>query len=624
MENKIHEKKYITLVNESQKSEEKTTTHRKELIKEKENQILTNKNVYKIKIVYFFISEFGFILSLGLILLLLYIFPEYHYAKTFTSKISIKPFSSDYNIKIFLHTTDLHITDSQSKKIDGSSIFLTSFMEYNPNFIILTGDIVDNFKGKRLGSQNINHWKIYNYIISNFFSNYTVIDVAGNHDMWEVDSVTSKKNNFLNYSFIFNRTNIKDERNFYIKKIKLFGITFILLNDYRFPVIRPPYGAETHTNKKQLDILEDMINNLEDNNTFILSHYPVDRALLIKSSKGHSFEEIISNKKIGFIFTGHQHPKTVQIVHHSSEGGLEFCTPSAFDKKKGGLITIDNDNLIYHEVYIPHIENKTLFFLTYPVPNEQISSHHIFNLNNFEIRVISYYANNINLKIEGDIKGNFQNVRTLDNGANLYSYPVNLKNGSYKIHIYDENGLCDINTEFTVGNKFKGKKEKAINNPRFLLGKRFLIIPFWIFLFIIIFPFMPKLNFNIVKRIEGYIEGSTNNININKGLLYLYLIILSPFFLRHRYQEIERILKYSIFIAFLYPLVFPIHFFDKINEIIGYSFFVFVVVDSKIFYEHWALKMTFIFYGEIIFPYILPYFKYYFRNSSFKISFHKF
>ena len=57
--------------------------------------------------------------------------------------------------------------------------------------------------------------------------------------------------------------------------------------------------------------------------------------------------------------------------------------------KLKGIITIDNNNLIYHEVYIPYIGKKTLFFLTYPVPNEQISSHHIFNLNNIEIRVIS-------------------------------------------------------------------------------------------------------------------------------------------------------------------------------------------------------------------------------------------
>ena len=198
-----------------------------------------------------------------------------------------------------------------------------------------------------------------------------------------------------------------------------------------------------------------------------------------------------------------------------------------------------------------------------------------------------------------------------------HSLSFNLNEGSYKIHIYDENGLCDINTEFTVGDKFKGKKEKVIGMITFLFGVRFLIIPFWIFLFIIIFPFKPELNFNIVKSIELYIEGNINVINIKKGLLYLYLVILSPFILRHRYQVVENILKYSIFVAFIYPLVLPIHFFSHINGIVGYSFFIFVVMGSKTTYDHWSLQMTYIYYGTIVFAYV--FFasgkKYYKKNS---------
>ena len=102
---------------------------------------------------------------------------------------------------------------------------------------------------------------------------------------------------------------------------------------------------ETNINKKQLDILENVIDNLKEEECYILSHYPVDRALLTKSSKGNYFEDIISNKNVGFIFTGHQHPNKVNIIHHGSKGGLEFCTSSAFDKKRAGLITIDNNNL---------------------------------------------------------------------------------------------------------------------------------------------------------------------------------------------------------------------------------------------------------------------------------------
>ena len=585
----------------------KNETNSKEVvngeISEEIGKIINNED--EIKTLYFFITQIGFIFILLFILLIVYLSPQYHPSKTYTSKKSRKIFDPNYTPKIFIHTTDIHISLSNKKKLDGSSIFITSVVEYKPDCFLTTGDLVDNFINK-VGGQNLDEWKIYNTSAKNILSKYPIIDVAGNHDMWAVKVPTSNDNNFLDYSFIFNRTNIQSEDDFFIKKIKKFGINFILLNDYRFPVIRPPYGAETHMNKKQLDKLETYINNLEEEEYWLLYHYPVDRALLFKSSKGNSFEDIISNKKIGFLFTGHLHPKNVQIIHHGSEGGLEFCTPSPFDNKKAGLITIDNDNLIYHEIHIPNNGKKTLFFLTYPVPNEQISSHHIFNLNSFEMRVISYVTDiNLKLKIEGDINGDMKYIKTLNNGAFLYSYHVNLPNGEYKIHIYDENGYsCNINTKFTIAEKYKGKKEPYAFPTNLILAARFMILPFWIFLFIIVIPFFPKINFHLVNNIEYYIRGK-EKLEINKFLLYIYLIILSPFIIRLRFSEARNALKYAIFIAFIYPMILPIHFALNFEGIIGYSFLVFYVTKSNVIYEHWALQMSFFFYAGIIFPYIL-------------------
>ena len=579
------------------------------IIHESEKEILKNVFITKknIKIVELFVSEYGFLIPFVLILFLLFIIPDYHSAKTFTSKISTQTFNTNYNPKIFIHTTDIHCSSKIPERLDGSTIFLHSLYEYNPDFFLLTGDYVDNFSGKiiRLGKQMNNEWEIYNTSIRTPMSKFKVIDVSGNHDLWAVKTVNSKKNNYLKNSFIFNKENVQNEEEFFLKKVKYNGITFLLLNDYRFPVIRPPYGVEAHTNSYQLDLLENMIDNLEEDECYLLSHYSVDRTILTKSSKGHSFEEIISKKKVGFLFTGHDHPNEVKIIHHGSDGGLEFITSATFDKR-AGLITIDNDNLIYHEVYIPYYGKKPLFFLTYPVPNDQISSHHIFNLNIFEIRLISYYSdNNLILKIEGDINGQFIYAKRLDNGAYLYKYPVNLPNGNYKIHIYDENGLsCNIKREFTIAEKYKGKKEKYSTMVSFLLGTRFLIIPIWLILLLIIFPFFPDLNLKIVKNIELYIEGN-QNIVINKFILYLYLIILSPLFLRLRFQKIRNILKYAISICFLYPLVLPFHFMSEFEGIIGYSFFIFFVVgNKKVIYESWALQFTFIYYATIILSWI--------------------
>ena len=579
------------------------------IIHESEKEILKNiiMTESQIKTTEFFFSQFGFMIPLIITVLLLFIIPEYHPGKIFTSKISGNTFDPNYIPKIFIHTTDIHCSTTVPNRLDSSTIFLQSLYDYKPDLFLLTGDYVDNFLKTEIkfGDQRIKEWEIYDTAVKTPMSRFNVIDVSGNHDIWAVKSVTSESHNFLKYSFIYNKSNVKNERDFFLKTVKFDGISFILLNDYRFPVIRPPYGVEPHTTSYQLDLLEDMIDKLEEDEYFFLSHYAVDRACLTKSSKGHSFEEIISNKKIGFLFTGHNHPKKVNIIHHGSEGGLEFVTSAAIDKR-AGLITIDNGNLIYHEVYIPYYGKKPLFFLTYPVPNDQISSHHIFNLNNFEIRLISYAPDhNIILKIEGDITGQLNYVKTLNNGAFLYSYPVNLPNGKYKIHIYDENGLsCNINREFIIGQKYKGKKEKYSTMVSFLLGLRFLIIPIWLMILIIIFPFFPDLNLNIVKNCELYIEGELN-IAINKYLLYLYLILLSPLFLRLRFQKNIKILKYAINICFIYPLILPLHFMSRFEGIIGYSFLIFVVVgNKKVIFESWSLQFTFLYLTTILFPWL--------------------
>ena len=356
--------------------------------------------------------------------------------------------------------------------------------------------------------------------------------------------------------------------------------------------------------------MENKINSIEEKEIFMLSHYPIDRALLRKSSNGLSFEEIISNEKIYAIFTGHEHPPNVRIIHHGEKGGLEYCTPAAFDAKRAGLITLDNGNLVYNEVHIPYYGSKPLFFMTYPIPNEQLTNHHIFNLNNFDIRVISYYPDkNIKLKVGGDINGELVYDHTLKNGVFLYKHNVNnLKEGKYKIHIYDENGIgCDINTEFTIGEKYTGQKEKYIGLINYWLTIRFMIIPFFICLLIIVFPFFPNLNLGIVKNIESILEGQEENNSINKILLYLYLIILSPFFLRNRFQSssVSKIIRYSICIFFIYPLVLPLHFMESINGKVGYTFLVLVYIDGKVNYDHWAIQMTFVYYLATLFPFIL-------------------
>ena len=585
-----------------------------ELVKYKHNFKQNKEEKMSLKIIFwrFILSYYGLLLLFGIIILFLYLIPEYHYSpKIFKSKISNTTlFDSNYNPKIFLHLSDIYLSSQQALKLDSSLLFLYSLLEYNPDLIIITGNIVENNKGKKVfrGCQMLEDWKIYNTSLRNYLSKYNVIDIAGYHDVWAVDSVTSKINNFLDHSFIFNRSNVINDDDFTIKKIKMLDKTFILFNDFKFPTSPPPYGLEPHTTKKQLDLLEKMINELEEDECYILTNNHVDRTCLTKSSKGHTFQKIISNKKVAGIFTGFSSEKDIKIYHHGDESVLEYTSPSIYNNKKSALITYDNGNLIYHSIYIPYPGNQTLFFLSYPVPNEQISSHHIFNLNSFEIRVISFAKEkNIILKIEGDINGKLSYNRNLNNGAFLYSFPVNLPEGTYKIHIYDENNyFCNINTEFTIAQEYKHKKEKSLTNKKFLIGIIFISILFWIYLFIIIIPLKYEITFQVLNDVESYIDGNDNFIT-NKNLIIIYTLVLGPLLLRKRFHRKYKLIRYFVLISFFYPLVFPIHFFNLINKKIGYVFNCFVLIDSKVKYDNFSLYLISFFYLGIIFSFITAY-----------------
>jgi len=233
-------------------------------------------------------------------------------------------------------------------------------------------------------------------------SKFKIIDVAGNHDLFAVDSLFSQNNNFLDHSFSYNRSNLKNFDDFIIRKINMLNETFILFNKYLFPTTHPPFGVYPHTTKHMLDLLEDAVDNSGD--CYILTHYEVDRNWFIKSSKGNAYKDIISKKNVKAIFTGHEHPPKTMIIHHR-QGAVEFCITTPFKGKAQGLITIDNGQMVYNPVVIRVKGEKPLFFMSYPIPKEQVSSHYTFHYNQSEVRIISYAGKEVSLTISGDIEG---------------------------------------------------------------------------------------------------------------------------------------------------------------------------------------------------------------------------
>ena len=289
------------------------------------------------------------------------------------------------------------------------------------------------------------------------------------------------------------------------------------------------------------------------------------------------------------------------IIHHG-QGAVEFLVCPPFKGKAQGLITIDNDQMVYNSVIIKKKGEKPLFFMSYPIPKEQLSSHHTFNYKKSEIRIISYAGKNVSLKVSGDIICDMEFKKKLHNGADLYTCPIDLPYGNYTINVLGDG--CNITREFVIGNEFKGYKELSVCFLRSLLILRFCSIPFFIGIMIIIFPFGG--NIKIAKYLENIIEGNEyykiKKSNFLKYIIFLVtLIIFSPFVIRERYKLINFSTKIYMVFFTLYPLIFPNNIFKPINGVYGYSFFVFIVIGKRIQYDEWALQITFGYYLTIIF-----------------------
>ncbi|OHT14066.1 hypothetical protein TRFO_15572 [Tritrichomonas foetus] len=550
----------------------------------------------------YLLSQYAWAAFIGFFIASGFIFPRYHPALVFTSNTPTKEWDISENPLIFSHATDIHLSFAEPLKIVNTRALINTMKIYKCDFNLISGDMVDSYGEKnwpKIGRQVTGDWELWKEIIEEETDRETfpIIDIAGNHDMWGIDDPLGKYNYFLDYSYTYNRSNTKTMKDFHVKTIVQNGLTFVLINTYKFPSIHPPYIYWSHPSKEILDDIEEEFERLKDQKFYVVCHYPVDHNWWIRSSKGHTFEEIMHDTRIIAYFSGHFHPLEAQIIHHG-QGAVEFIGPGAYQFKAFGIVTIDNDRLVYHNIHLTKPPVK--FLLTNPIPLDQVSSHQIFSQKKTELRVISYANKHVNLKVSGDVSGMMKFERKLPNGADLYSYPLELENGKYRVHITGDG--CNITRDFVIGSTYKGVKEAAACYQRGLLFVKFAAIPIFLCLYYILCPFGQNkgLLHHITSKVESWIEG---NAQKSFSISYLiYTIIFSPSLLRLRIQKLPKSIRYSMFFFLHYPLIFPIHFFKPIYGLHGWSFLCFIVIGKTIFYDEWALHMTIFFMLTIMIP----------------------
>ena len=549
-----------------------------------------NKNISpSIKSFALFLSEFSYLIIILIFVLIGIIFPDHHKSVIHYSKTNKEAWNASSDPLIFTHISDIHISSVQNKE------YYKLFREakkLNASFHLFTGDLGDNYKKRyfpKVGKQNYKDWRLYRNLLKDEFYNETIIDIAGNHDFFGVISPFNKKFGFLNCSYSFNRNNTKTIEDFYVKNISIQGINFILVNPYIFPIVHPPYGFYPHTTKNLLNKLENTINKVGP--CSILIHFPIDFFWWKKSSNGKTMGKLMKNKNVQYIFSGHTHPSNYQIKHHE-HGGLEFIGTSTKKQKSFGVVTMDNGRLVYNILKYKN-NKKGIYFMTHPIPKDQIAGSQIFNERNTEIRIITYDEIINNLIVTGDFIGKMIYQRNLENGLKLYSMPLNIiKNGEYKIKVEGPN--CNIEREFYIGPKYKNKKEKKTLSKAFftLLFISTGIILF--FLFIIVFP----IKFFNLYYIDDWICG------LNEGKCYWFQVIfISPLILNYRINtNIPLYFRIILLFFLIYSLILPFHFFEPIDGETGFSFFCYIFIKGHIIFEEWSIFFNNFYYWGVISP----------------------
>ena len=102
-----------------------------------------------------------------------------------------------------------------------------------------------------------------------------------------------------------------------------------------------------------------------------------------------------------------------------------------------------------------------------------------------------------------------------------------------------------------------------------------------------------------IDSVEKWIEGGEYNI---KNLLYI--LFLSPFIVRYRILKSPKYLRKMLFICFLLILFIPMHFYQPIGNLYGFSFLFYTYLGGSIKYDRWCLQFNQVYLTAIILPII--------------------
>lgn len=565
----------------------------------------------------------------------------------------------NYDPDYFYHLTDVHVSHYNPSTWENFQKSLSIGASMKAHTVLITGDLVDNyylpFYPSRIQEteQRLDDWTRYYQIVNSFRNKYNLfLETFGNHDIPRVYSKDSDNFYYSQYTMISHtHNNFSTPENPYdIFTEKIGNFTFLALNPMFFPLPPLPFNYYVHAPTEYIEKVEKVVDSIPDNENVILAtHYhgptwseiytPFEESV----STNRFFDTILQTPKIKMLITGHNHGANRMIMHYNDS--VEICASDLRYNLKSGIVTNDNNNIVYHWF---GIDNPTQSFVTYPVPVEQTTSRTECSVQ--KVRAISF-SNQTNLKVNIDSNPRLLTpIRTLPNNQDATLYEADLSDLQPGKHHLQLIGEEEEEFDFLVG------PSQVIESTTELLYDDMFWAHFqWIGLLILVpmflfvsFPcsFCRACSFRgywaWINKCDNYEDSdeipndssicSTSSIQCNlsddTNLIFdikywIYSIFFGFVGIRSRIMKLPFLLRLVLFISVLGSLFVPVFIFN-VDGHFGYMFiFGFLMGSSEhshtdvdhysariyggwdLRYEEWCPFLGFFYFGVAIVPVIL-------------------
>ena len=474
----------------------------------------------------------------------------------------------------FLHATDIHIGKYSEGSYNRSVTRMRKAVSvFKPRRVVFTGDNVDGYWPNTLTAfrrQNPEDWALFEEFLGEL--SLSPVQVAGNHDIYGVLSPESKEN-YAN-GIVFN------ESNRVVGRTPFDEYEFVTINPYVFPSPSLSLIWYLMAGSKEKKAIEAAVEGTErDGSVILVGHHPA--RMWFNWLCGF----LSKTNKVRMYLSGHLHPHTPKFMHHGNV--LEVVGTALKKNNEVGLVTIDNDEFVYHQM---DLSKEKYGVLTFPVPDQQKTGHSSFT-EVLELRALAF-GENVTLLADGGpkIKGRFNCSQKIEDGVHLCVLKLDsVLSGTYSVKL---TGDWDGTVTFTVGNTAGPIKEKLYKNE-----------PTWVWILLLIMAVFGGIQLTIpydygsekARSFDMWISGSASDP------CWITAIFGGMMIVHHRVSQAPMFLRIALFAAFLWVLLLPSVLFrieDKISMFWTWGF----VCGGKAQYHYLGAKSAFFFISGVLVP----------------------